>query len=66
VTVGATANAQGKRLYSAPLTVAAGTRLIRVAGTNTVGEAVFSATFTATVTLPPAAVPSVAEIRGIR
>jgi len=65
VTVGGTANAQGKRLYSAQLVVTPGTRLIQIAGTNAVREAVFSATFTVTVTQAPAG-PSVSEIRGIQ
>lgn len=64
VQVGATANAQGKRLYAASLALLRGTRAVRVAGTNAVGEGVFSAVFTITVTVPAAA-PSVAEIRGI-
>lgn len=65
VQVGATANAQGKRLYSATIPLVRGSRAVRVAATNAVGEAVFSATFTVTVTVP-AGVPTVSEIRGIQ
>jgi len=65
VVVGATANAQGRRLYSAPMTLTAGTRVVRVAGTNAIGEAVFSQSYTMTVT-PVLGPPSVADIRGIQ
>lgn len=65
VTVGTTANSAGLKLYTAPLTVTSGTHAIQVAGTNTMGEAVKSATFTAAVTVPPAQ-PSAAIFRGIQ
>lgn len=65
VTVGATANTAGFKLYQAPLTLAGGTHTVQVAGVNSVGEAVKSATFTVTVTVPQSA-PSVSNIRGIQ
>lgn len=65
VTVGTTANASGYKLYSAPVTLSSGTHVVQIAGVNTTGEAVKSASFTTTVSLP-AAPPSAAVIRGIQ
>jgi hypothetical protein len=65
VTVGTTANGAGMKLYSAPVTLASGTRVVQIAGVNAVGEAVKSASFTSTVTVPPAA-PSAGVIRSIQ
>lgn len=65
VTVGTTANAAGLKLYSAPITLSSGTYVVQIAGVNATGEAVKSASFSATVTIPPA-VPSAAVIRGIQ
>lgn len=65
VTVGATANSAGLKLYSAPVTLSAGSHTVQIAGVNATGEAVKSASFSAQVTVPPAP-PSVAVIRGIQ
>lgn len=65
VTVGTTANSAGLKLYQAPITLTAGTHTVQIAGVNATGEAVKSATFTSTVTVPPA-VPAAAIIRGIQ
>jgi hypothetical protein len=64
VTVGSTANAQGLRLYSTTLTLAAGSRSLQVAGVNAVGEGPRSPAFALTVT-PPAAVPAAPVVRGV-
>jgi hypothetical protein len=65
VTVGATANGAGLKLYQAPITLAAGSHVVQIAGVNATGEAVKSVSFSSTVTVPPAA-PAAAIIRGIQ
>lgn len=65
VSVGATANAAGLKLYQAPITLASGTHVVQIAGVNATGEAVKSASFSTTVTVPPA-VPAAVVIRGIQ
>lgn len=65
VTVGATANAAGLRLYTAPLTVVRGARSIQVAGVNGVGEAARSGAFSVTVS-PPPGVPAASSLRSIQ
>jgi hypothetical protein len=64
IVAGTTTNAAGMRLYSAPVALTRGTRAVQLAGLNAVGESVKSATFTITVSAPPA-VPTAPVIRGI-
>lgn len=65
VTVGATANAAGLKLFSAPLTVAAGSPQYAVAGVNAVGEAAKSPVFTVQAT-PAGTAPATSVIRGVQ
>lgn len=65
VTVGTVVDTDGERLYTAPLVVVRGTRIIQVTGVNAAGEATTRPSFTLTVQAP-AALPSGATIRGVQ
>lgn len=65
VTVGPTANTAGRRAYTASVLFNTGTRLIRVAPINAVGEGVQSPAFTLTAQAPATAPTGTADVRSV-
>lgn len=66
VSVGSSANASGRRAYSASITVATGTRTIREAPVNAIGEGNQSPVYTLTVQAPATVPTGTPGTRGVQ